>query len=63
MEIISFKPLAKKVCEGCHEEKLLGMFPIHKECTDGHSGTCNECVTKRQKASRNRTKLRPGFYN
>ncbi|MBN2317938.1 MAG: hypothetical protein JXR49_02625 [Acidobacteria bacterium] len=33
----------EKQCKKCLQIKPLDSFPLHKECADGHLGTCKEC--------------------
>jgi hypothetical protein len=33
-----------KICKKCGEVKALEEFPLHKECVDGHMGTCRKCT-------------------
>lgn len=42
----------KKVCSNCTDEKPLDDFPVNKECTDGHSNQCKQCIGDKAKARR-----------
>jgi hypothetical protein len=42
----------KKTCSCCTAEKPLDDFPENKECRDGHSNQCKQCIREKAKARR-----------
>lgn len=48
-----------KPCRKCGEVKPLADFPNHKECADGHTGTCRDCTYARAHATEQRLAAAP----
>lgn len=42
--------MASKKCKKCAKTKPIDKFAAHKQCSDGHSGTCKECINARARA-------------
>lgn len=41
-----------KVCSSCTHPKPLDDFPVNKECKDGHSNQCKQCIAEKARARR-----------
>lgn len=48
-KVVKSSPVGVKVCNSCGKVKPLEGYPAHKECKDGHTGTCRDCTYARAK--------------